>query len=188
MLASALLVSAWITARIAAGLGLLLWGVGVATGLGRGTRTGGDRTRARTEALAQVGALVTGGALVALTRGEAERAWPAAQAGIAALAAVLGPLGGMLGAWSVRALAHGDGLVTTGPFGIVRHPLYLSLLLVTGAAGLALGSIVGTAALVGMLYAVSAWRARAEDATLARDHGAAWTAWSGRVHGFRPRV
>jgi protein-S-isoprenylcysteine O-methyltransferase Ste14 len=193
-LARALLEAAWITARIAAGLGLAAWVVGAAVGLGAFARRGGplppgERAAARAGALAQVAALIVGGAVIGLTRGEAVRVLPAlAQALVAALAALVGPLGGMLGAWSARTLARGEGLIVRGPFALVRHPLYLSLGLVIASSGLALGSLSGTAAASALVLAASAWRARREDEALARAHGDAFAAYAARVHALRPRL
>src|SRR5436190_468922 len=169
---SAMLESAWITARIAVGFGLLIWVAGAmfARGVSRAAAAPAPFARkgAGPRALAQLAALLVGGALCALTRGEAERLAPLLQGALAALAAVLGPLGGMFGAWTARTLGLAlvfpaevrGSLVTHGPFGIVRHPFYLSLALWAAGLGLALGSLSGTLVLLLLYLAASAWRAR----------------------------
>jgi len=189
VLASALVESAWITSRIAAALGLATFVLGMlwaprawaaAPGAGR-----------RLDPLVQALALALGCAAVALTRGEAPRALPGAlQALVAALAAVLGASGGALGLWTARTLGRSDpgALVTTGPYGIVRHPLYLALSACTTAVGLALGSLTGTLALTALLAAVARWRARREEKALALTHPDAWSAYAARVRGLTPRV
>jgi protein-S-isoprenylcysteine O-methyltransferase Ste14 len=193
----AMLESAWITAKIGAGFGLLLWIAGalVARSQPR-ARAAHVAEGARPRALAQLAALLVGGALVALTRDEALGLPAPAQAVIAATAALLGPLGGMLGAWTAKTLgsalvfdaeAH-DRLVTTGPFGIVRHPFYLSLALWAAGFGLALGSLSGTAVLIVFYLAASAWRARLEDRVLAEAFPQDFPAWAARVRGFLPKI
>ena len=197
---SAMLESAWITARIAVGFGLLIWIVGVLFARGRPRAAEGlapfARAGAGPRALAQLVALLVGGALCALTRGEAERLAPLAQGAIAALAALLGPLGGMLGAWTARTLGPAlvfpaevrGGLVTHGPFGIVRHPFYLSLALWAAGLGLALGSLSGTLVLVIAYLAASYWRARLEDEVLAEAFPQEFPAYAARVRGFLPKL
>ena len=197
---SAMLESAWITARIAALFGLLIWITGTLFARGRpGPETAPAafaRKGAGPRALAQLVALLAGGVLCALTRGEAERLVPLAQGGVAALAALLGPLGGMLGAWTARTLGPAlvfpaevrGGLVTHGPFGIVRHPFYLSLALWAAGLGLALGSLSGTLVLVIAYLAASSWRARLEDKVLAEAFPQEFPAYAARVRGFLPKL
>jgi len=197
---SAMLESAWITARIAVGFGLLIWIAGVLFARGVPRPAAGHasfvRKGAGPRALAQLGALLAGGALCALSRGEAFGLPPLWQAAIAGLAALIGPLGGMLGAWTARTLGLAlvfpaevrGGLVTHGPFGIVRHPFYLSLALWACALGLALGSLSGTLVLLLLYLAASAWRARLEDAVLAEAFPQEFPAYAARVRGFLPKI
>ncbi len=201
-LARALVESAWISARIAVLAGLAIWITGV---LLHPRRAPGPRAvvhslpGAGPRAMAQLAALLAGGALAALTRGEAARWLPAwGQGAVCAAAALCALLGGMLGAWSARALGGalvlpaevraGDPLVTTGPFAVVRHPFYLSLALWALGAGLALGSLSGTTGLFAALLATSAARARLEDAVLARAHPEAFAAYAARVRAFLPKL
>jgi len=197
---SAMLESAWITARIAVGFGLLVWIAGTLFARGVPRVPPGPAPFARKgagpRALAQLGALLVGGILCALTRGEAFALAPPWQGAIAALAALLGPLGGMLGAWTARTLGLAlvfpaevrGGLVTHGPFGIVRHPFYLSLALWAAGLGLALGSLSGTLVLLLLYLAASAWRARLEDAVLAEAFPQEFPAYAARVRGFLPKI
>jgi protein-S-isoprenylcysteine O-methyltransferase Ste14 len=199
-LLSAMLQSAWITARIAVGFGLLTWVAGVLFARGAPRVPAGPAAFARQgagpRALAQLVSLLVGGALCALTRGEAFGLPPLLQGALAGLAALLGPLGGMLGAWTARTLGSAlvfpaevrGGLVTHGPFGIVRHPFYLSLALWATALGLALGSLSGTAVLLLGYLAASAWRARLEDAVLAEAFPQEFPAYAARVRGFLPKI
>jgi protein-S-isoprenylcysteine O-methyltransferase Ste14 len=201
-LASAMLESAWISARIAAAAGLAIWIAGAALGHGRprahDTPPAAALPGAGPRALAQLAALLAGGALCALTRGEAAGLPGWAQALICILAAICALLGGMLGAWSARTLGAqlvlpaevraGAPLVTSGPFAIVRHPFYLSLVLWALGAGLALGSLFGTVGLVAALLATSAARARLEDRVLEQAHGDAFRAYAAKVPAFFPKI
>ena len=200
--ASAMLDSAWISARIAAAAGLAVWILGALLGHGRPRQHTDPPVAALPgagpRALAQLAALLAGGALCALTRDEAARWLPAwGQALASIVAAISALLGGMLGAWSARTLGAqlvlpaevraGAPLVTAGPFGIVRHPFYLSLVLWALGAGLALGSVTGTIGLVAALLATSASRARLEDKVLEQAHGEEFRAYASRVHAFVPK-
>ena len=202
-LASAMLDSAWISARIAVAAGLLIWIVGSRFRPGR--RHPQDVAApvaalpgAGSRALAQLAAFLAGGALCALTRDEALGLPGWGQALICILAALSALLGGMLGAWAARTLGAqlvlpaevraGAPLVTGGPFGIVRHPFYLSIILWALGAGLALGSLLGTVGLTAALLATSASRARLEDRVLERAHGDAFRGYAKRVGGFVPRI
>src|SRR5258705_12559589 len=105
MLESALVEAAWISARIAVALGLVVWIVGVLLAHGNLPKRASQapafaRPGALPRAAAQFAALLAGGALCALTRGEAQRLLPPwGQCLVAGLASVLAPLAGMLGAW-----------------------------------------------------------------------------------------
>jgi protein-S-isoprenylcysteine O-methyltransferase Ste14 len=80
--------------------------------------------------------------------------------------AALGP------AWSfVPKADQGTGLVTTGPYRLVRHPIYLGLALLAMGEALAFGSWPALViALLGMVPTF-AWRARAEEQLLSRTFG-----------------
>ena len=75
-------------------------------------------------------------------------------------------------AWSfVPKADQGTGLVTTGPYRCVRHPIYLGLALLAMGEALAFGSWQALViALCGMVPTF-AWRARAEEQLLSRTFG-----------------
>jgi protein-S-isoprenylcysteine O-methyltransferase Ste14 len=103
---------------------------------------------------------------------------------------------GALALWGIRAmgrnLASGaevrpdTEIVTSGPFGLVRHPMYLSILLMWLGGALAL--LNGVLA-VGFLVFVPAFelRARLEEEMLSRHFGDAYAAYSKRVPRLMPR-
>jgi protein-S-isoprenylcysteine O-methyltransferase Ste14 len=90
--------------------------------------------------------------------------------------------------WALGArVVEGHELVTDGPYGRVRHPLYLAMF------GLLAGAIVGVSSLVGAIVALAAFipgtvlRARAEDKLLAATFGAKFEEYRSRVPAFIPK-
>jgi protein-S-isoprenylcysteine O-methyltransferase Ste14 len=72
-------------------------------------------------------------------------------------------------------------LITTGPYAVVKHPLYTAVaLLVLPSIGFLADTWLG-AALGLVMYAASRRFARAEETRLAKDHGQAWTAYTAAV-------
>ncbi|MFI5258973.1 MAG: methyltransferase family protein [Candidatus Limnocylindrales bacterium] len=104
---------------------------------------------------------------------------------------------GIVATWAVRTMGKhlvapaevrpDTELVTTGPFGVVRHPLYLSVLMLWAGGTLALLSPVLA---IGLVLVVPAFylRARAEERMLTRHFGAGYTAYATRVPMLRPRI
>jgi protein-S-isoprenylcysteine O-methyltransferase Ste14 len=78
-------------------------------------------------------------------------------------------------------------LVTSGPFALVRHPLYDSILLLWIGGALALLSPVLAVVAVALAPAIHA-RAVAEERLLASHFGREWSAYSARVPMFVPRL
>lgn len=105
--------------------------------------------------------------------------------GIAALVAA-----GLLAVWGIRSIGEqmssqaeirpDTSVVTTGAFGLVRHPLYLSILLLWAGAALALLSWLLALCWLGLIPAFVA-RARLEERLLARHLGPAYDAYTERV-------
>lgn len=77
-------------------------------------------------------------------------------------------------------------LVTTGPYALVRHPMYTGLA-IAAVGGLLLYRTWTTVVFVGLLP-VLAVRARREEAALAERFGAAWAAYRDRVPAWLPRA
>ena len=79
---------------------------------------------------------------------------------------VLGP------AWSLVPAADGNrGFVTTGPYRLVRHPIYLGFCLVATGQALAFGSWPALLVLLFGIVPTFAWRAHAEEQLLGHVFG-----------------
>lgn len=104
---------------------------------------------------------------------------------------------GILVGWSIRVMGKhlvslpevrpDTELITSGPFALVRHPLFLAILLLWVGGALALLSAV---LLAGLAVFVPAFylRGRAEEQLLTRHFGDAYTEYSGRVPMLWPGV
>jgi protein-S-isoprenylcysteine O-methyltransferase Ste14 len=85
-------------------------------------------------------------------------------------------------AWSLVPLAdQGTGLVTTGPYRLVRHPIYLGLALLATGQALAFGSWPALMILVFGIVPTFAWRARAEENLLSRTFGDCYAVYQKRT-------
>jgi protein-S-isoprenylcysteine O-methyltransferase Ste14 len=70
-------------------------------------------------------------------------------------------------AWSLVPKAdQGRGLITTGPYHLVRHPIYLGFALLTLGQALAFGSWSALVIVLCGILPTFAWRARAEETLL----------------------
>ncbi|MDA8202271.1 MAG: isoprenylcysteine carboxylmethyltransferase family protein [Chloroflexi bacterium] len=96
----------------------------------------------------------------------------------------LGPAYDVSSTFGAR-LHQGQRLVTSGPFAVVRHPMYAGLA-VAAVGGLLLYRTWATLAFVVSLRVVAV-RARREEATLADEFGAEWKAYRERVPRWLPR-
>ena len=107
---------------------------------------------------------------------EASLALPLAMSGcllaVAGAALVLRSRAELGAAWSfVPQADQSRGLVTTGPYRLVRHPIYLGLILLALGQALAFSSwFAGLIVLVGIVPTF-AWRASAEETLLSRTFG-----------------
>ncbi len=90
-------------------------------------------------------------------------------------------------AWSfVPKADQGTGLVTTGPYRRVRHPIYLGLALVAMGESLAFGSWSALMIVLSGIVPTFAWRARAEEKLLRRTFGERYAVYRQRTTMFIP--
>lgn len=92
-------------------------------------------------------------------------------------------------AWSfVPKADQGSGLVTTGPYRRVRHPIYLGLALLTIGEALAFGSWPALMMVAFGIVPTFAWRARAEEKLLSRTFGESYDVYRQRTRMIIPYV
>ncbi|HUG21544.1 methyltransferase family protein [Piscinibacter sp.] len=92
-------------------------------------------------------------------------------------------------AWSLVPKAdQGTGLVTTGPYRLVRHPIYLGLTLVAMGQALAFGSWPALSIVLSTIVPTFAWRARAEEKLLSRTLGERYGVYRQRTKMIIPHL
>jgi protein-S-isoprenylcysteine O-methyltransferase Ste14 len=90
-------------------------------------------------------------------------------------------------AWSFVPKADpGTGLVTTGPYRLVRHPIYFGLFLFAMGEALAFGSWPAVMIVLSGIAPTFAWRARAEEKLLSRTFGDRYPAYRQRTRMIIP--
>jgi protein-S-isoprenylcysteine O-methyltransferase len=78
------------------------------------------------------------------------------------------------------------GLVTTGPYRVVRHPIYLGFALLTTGQALAFGSWPALMIVPFGIVPTLAWRACAEERLLSRVFGERYAAYQERTRMIIP--
>ena len=92
-------------------------------------------------------------------------------------------------AWSfVPKANHGTGLVTTGPYRLVRPPIYLGLALFAMGAALAFGNWPALLIVLFGIVPTFAWRARAEEKLLSRTFGECYVIYRQRTKLIIPHL
>jgi protein-S-isoprenylcysteine O-methyltransferase Ste14 len=85
-------------------------------------------------------------------------------------------------AWSFLPRAdEGTGLVTSGPYRLVRHPIYLGLALLTMGEALAFGSWPAILIVLCGIIPTFAWRARTEETLLSQTFGESYARYRKRT-------
>jgi protein-S-isoprenylcysteine O-methyltransferase Ste14/uncharacterized membrane protein YdjX (TVP38/TMEM64 family) len=92
-------------------------------------------------------------------------------------------------AWSfVPTVVQGTGLVTTGPYRLVRHPIYLGLVLLAAGVALAFGNWPALVIVLSGIVPTFAWRAHAEEALLSQTFGESYALYRKQVGMITPRL
>jgi protein-S-isoprenylcysteine O-methyltransferase Ste14 len=92
-------------------------------------------------------------------------------------------------AWSFAPKAdQSTGLVTTGPFRLVRHPIYLGLAMLAMGEALAFGSWPALFIALSGIVPTLAWRARAEETLLIRTFGERYEVYRQRTKMIIPHL
>lgn len=125
---------------------------------------------------------------------------PGVEPGPARIAAamLLAPVGPILAWWAVEHLGRqwrmhaglwpDHRLITTGPYGLVRHPIYTSILAVALAAGLLRASWPAILLSVALFVAGTEIRVRVEDRLLASRFGKEFEAYRRSTRAYLPFV
>ena len=92
-------------------------------------------------------------------------------------------------AWSLVPNADEEsGLVTTGPYHLVRHPIYLGFIVLATGQALAFGSWPALTVVLCGLVPTFAWRARAEERLLGRSFGERYQIYRQRTKMIIPHL
>jgi protein-S-isoprenylcysteine O-methyltransferase Ste14 len=83
---------------------------------------------------------------------------------------------------------RGTGLVTTGPYRLVRHPIYVGLILLSLGQALAFSSWLAGLVVLAGIVPTFAWRARAEEKLLSRTFGERYAVYRQRTKMVIPHV
>ena len=106
---------------------------------------------------------------------------PAGAALVLRSRAVLGP------AWSLLPKSH-QSLVTSGPYRLVRHPIYLGLAMLAAGQALAFGNWTALMIVLFGVVPTFAWRAHAEEKLLSRTFGKRYAIYRQRTRMILPHV
>jgi protein-S-isoprenylcysteine O-methyltransferase Ste14 len=80
------------------------------------------------------------------------------------------------------------GLVTTGPYRLVRHPIYLGLTLLAAGNALSFASAAAFLVVSCGIVPTFAWRARVEEGELSRTFGEAFALYRRRTRKIIPHL
>ena len=109
--------------------------------------------------------------------------------GVAGVALVVRSRAELGPAWSfVPKAGQETGLVTTGPYRLVRHPIYLGLVLLAMGEALAFGSWPAVAIVLFGIIPTFAWRARVEESLLGRTFGESYTLYRKQTRMLIPHL
>ncbi len=104
---------------------------------------------------------------------------PQALTNIAGTALVL--LGLTVRMWAAGVLVKGGGLCTAGPYGLVRHPLYLGSILAALGFAVMMHTVWAWVVVMPVFVALYAWQVSLEERQLRMQYGEAHQAWARQV-------
>lgn len=116
---------------------------------------------------------------------------------VKAIGFVVFALGGSLFAYSAFLLGKafmgnvdpvGEALVTKGPYRVVRHPVYLAMVVMCVGLGIGLRSLLGLALAVFGFFPAAVFRARLEERALEAKYGEEWKVYRDRTRFFFPGI
>lgn len=84
--------------------------------------------------------------------------------------------------------ADGTRLVTSGPFRVVRNPVYSSMIVLVTGAALMVPTVLSFASVVSVLAGLELQVRRLEEPYLLRVHGEEWRAYASDIGRFVPRI
>jgi protein-S-isoprenylcysteine O-methyltransferase Ste14 len=88
----------------------------------------------------------------------------------------------------VPAADRGNGFITSGPYRLVRHPIYLGLALLALGGALAFSNWVAVLIVLCGIVPTFAWRARAEETLLRRTFGESYALYRKHTKMIIPRL
>ncbi|MGD2206722.1 MAG: isoprenylcysteine carboxylmethyltransferase family protein [Anaerolineae bacterium] len=81
-----------------------------------------------------------------------------------------------------------DRLITTGPYQLIRHPLYLGMIVTTIGLAVAFRSLWGMLFTLAVFVPAGLWRARLEEQALARRFGQEWEDYAAKTYFLLPPI
>lgn len=81
-----------------------------------------------------------------------------------------------------------DELISTGPYRLIRHPLYLGMFMATIGLAVAFRSLWGMLITLAVFIPAGLWRARLEEEALAQSFGLEWKDYTTKSYFILPPV